>query len=85
MHPDELFQAISDPLDLIVAAGGDGTIRFALAAVAARKSHVPVGIIPLGTGNQLARNLLVYEENMLSDPLEDSMSVLMGGVSNALI
>ncbi|HEY9775620.1 MAG TPA: diacylglycerol kinase family protein [Planktothrix sp.] len=84
MRPEDVFLAISDPLDLIVAAGGDGTIRFALAAVAAHRSDVPVGIIPLGTGNQLARNLHVYEENILSDPLEESMSVLMSGVAQRI-
>ncbi|MGH9549044.1 MAG: acylglycerol kinase family protein, partial [Terriglobales bacterium] len=48
MTGTDLFSAISDPLDLVVAAGGDGTIRFALGAVAERKSDIPVGIIPLG-------------------------------------
>jgi diacylglycerol kinase family enzyme len=80
MRAEDIFEAISDPLDIIVAAGGDGTIRFALAAVAKRKSDIPVAIVPLGTGNQLARNLFIYEENILSDPLEDAISVLFNGV-----
>lgn len=77
-HP-EVFKAVSDPLDLIVAAGGDGTIRFALAAVAECKAQTPVGIIPLGTGNQLARNLAIYEENILGDPLEAALDVILHG------
>lgn len=80
MTGEQLFNAIGDQIDLIVAAGGDGTVRFALGAVAERKSNVPVGIVPLGTGNQLARNLSIYEENILSDPLEDALKVLVNGV-----
>jgi diacylglycerol kinase family enzyme len=80
MRPDELFGALSDPLDVLIAAGGDGTIRFALAAVAERKSDIPVGIVPLGTGNQLARNLSIYEENILADPLDDAIGVLLKGI-----
>lgn len=44
-------------IDLVVAAGGDGTI----AAVAAGMvhSHTPLGIIPTGTWNAIARNLQI--------------------------
>jgi YegS/Rv2252/BmrU family lipid kinase len=44
-------------VDLVVAVGGDGTI----AAVAAGMvhSHVPLGIIPTGTWNAIARNLQI--------------------------
>lgn len=80
MSYGDLFHVISDPIDLIVAAGGDGTVRYALGAVAQRGSNVPVGIMPLGTGNQLARNLSIYQENILSDPLEDALAVLLHGV-----
>lgn len=37
------------------------------------------GIVPLGTGNQLTRNLSVYEENVLSDPVEDALKVIIRG------
>ena len=50
-------QEISGGADLIVAAGGDGTI----AEVAAGMVHspVPLGIIPTGTWNAIARNLMI--------------------------
>ena len=42
-------------IDAVVAAGGDGTVISALPAAIAR--GVPLGIIPLGTFNDLARTL----------------------------
>ena len=45
----------SGAYDAIVAAGGDGTIRQIAAAVAG--SGVPIGIIPIGTGNVLAHEI----------------------------
>lgn len=41
--------------DRIVVAGGDGTVRGALADVI--ESGLPLGVIPLGTANDLARTL----------------------------
>ncbi|MCC6981246.1 MAG: hypothetical protein IT343_23185 [Candidatus Melainabacteria bacterium] len=78
MDLQEIFHHAPHP-DLVVAAGGDGTVRCALGAVARFRPRIPVGILPLGTGNQLARNLGIYEENILGDPLDDAIQVLMTG------
>lgn len=48
-------QALRAGVDLIVAAGGDGTVRAVCEEAAL--TGVAVGILPHGTGNLLARNL----------------------------
>jgi len=57
--PDDFHEAVAalDPERQLVVAGGDGTIHLALAALdALGDTDRPVGIIPLGTGNDFARN-----------------------------
>jgi len=70
--------------DLVIAAGGDGTIRLVLGSLAHWKCSIPVGLLPLGTGNQLARNLSIYEEHLLFDPLEQALNVILYGEPRAI-
>lgn len=47
--------AVREGADGLVACGGDGTLNLALQAIA--ESDIPLGIIPVGTGNDNARFL----------------------------
>ncbi|MFL0575146.1 diacylglycerol/lipid kinase family protein [Brevibacterium luteolum] len=49
------LEALDAGVDLVVAAGGDGTVRAAAEVLAG--TDTPMGIIPMGTGNLLARNI----------------------------
>ena len=55
-------QALAENVDLVVAAGGDGTVRAVLEAV--RGHDVAVALLPSGTGNLLARNLKMTLNDM---------------------
>ena len=68
--------ALHEEVDLIIAAGGDGTVRAVCEEVA--RTGVAVGILPHGTGNLLARNLGI--------PLNtrDALDVAFGGQDKAV-
>ncbi|TCO35278.1 diacylglycerol kinase family enzyme [Kribbella steppae] len=64
-------RAIEETVDLVVVAGGDGTVRVVCAELA--RSGIPVAVLPVGTGNLLARNLGI------SLDLETALTELLGG------
>lgn len=70
-------QAVADGADVVVAMGGDGTVR--AVADGLRGSSAALGIVPLGTGNLLARNL----EMDVSD-LHACINVALHGESRAI-
>lgn len=58
----ELAQdAVSSGLDALIACGGDGTVHLALQAV--RGTEVTLGIVPVGTGDDIARALAIPRDD----------------------
>ncbi|NEG69614.1 diacylglycerol/lipid kinase family protein [Bifidobacterium choloepi] len=49
------LEALANGADVVIAAGGDGTVRTVASAMAG--SEHAMGIIPIGTGNLFARNM----------------------------
>ena len=56
-HSD-LTRVLKTPAELVVAAGGDGTIASAAKAVAG--SGRPLAVLPLGTANNIAKSLGIH-------------------------
>lgn len=52
---DMAARGVREAVDVVFACGGDGTVRACATALAG--TGVPLAILPLGTGNLLARNL----------------------------
>ena len=52
------FARYSHDSDCIIAAGGDGTVSIVISALARHGllPHIPLGVIPYGTGNNLVRS-----------------------------
>ncbi len=48
-------KAVEESVDLVIAAGGDGTVRIIADGLA--NSGIPMGVVPAGTGNLLAHSL----------------------------
>lgn len=70
-------RAVRHDVDLVLAAGGDGTVR--AVAEALRGADVPLGVLPVGTGNLLARNLQLPLGN-----LDDAVEIAFSGHSRPI-
>jgi diacylglycerol kinase (ATP) len=69
----ERFAAEADPIafDVVVAAGGDGTVNETINGLA--RSGLPLGLIPLGTANVLATEI-----GLRTDPASLARCVALG-------
>ena len=67
--------AVDEAVDVVFVAGGDGTVMAAVTALAG--GTTPMAILPVGTGNLLARNLDL--------PLDDEYAALRIGTSGRAV
>ncbi len=70
--------AIQQGQDLVVAAGGDGTLNEVINGIARFADRIQIGLVPLGTGNDFARTLA------LPDSIEDCIQILRIGKTRAI-
>lgn len=54
--------AVAENFDMVIAAGGDGTVNEIASALA--HTGMPLGILPMGSGNGLARSLGIPQDNI---------------------
>ncbi len=52
---DRVKSALKEKYDLVVAAGGDGTVAYVF--IHLRDRSIPIGLIPLGSANNVSRSL----------------------------
>ncbi|AXR74371.1 sphingosine kinase [Auritidibacter sp. NML130574] len=69
--------ALNDGASLVIAAGGDGTVRAVAEALV--DTEADLGIIPVGTGNLLARNL-----NLPYNDIERCVGLALQGTTRAI-
>jgi diacylglycerol kinase (ATP) len=71
-------EAVRDGADLVVAAGGDGTLNEVVNGLSDDFGKARLGLLPLGTGNDFARSVGI------PDDLEGALAVLEKGEARAV-
>ncbi|MEC5178973.1 diacylglycerol/lipid kinase family protein [Arthrobacter sp. CG_A4] len=78
---DAVDEVLASGVDALVVVGGDGMVHLginALAAFGAPYGSVPLGVVPTGTGNDMARALGLPRHN-IPDACERLLAALVSG------
>jgi diacylglycerol kinase (ATP) len=75
-------EAIDEGFGRVVAAGGDGTLNEVLNGIAPRFDAVELGLVPLGTGNDLSRKLAIPRE--MPGDLHEAIELAVEGAARPL-
>ena len=68
-----------ETIDLMVVAGGDGTVNYVVNAMKRKGLDIPVGVIPAGTANDFAGAL-----GMSREPLEAARQIASGSIDRSM-
>lgn len=66
-------RAVEDKFDLVIAAGGDGTINEVVNGIAEKEYRPEIAIIPMGTVNDFGRALLIPKD------IDEAVDVIISG------
>ena len=70
--------ALKNGCDIIVAAGGDGTLNEVINGIGEQTGQIRIGLIPLGTGNDFARTL------GLPNDVDQCIELILAGRTRAI-
>lgn len=71
-------EAVERGFDVIIAAGGDGTLYEVINGMAERENRPPLGLLPLGTTNDFARAMAIPKN------LEAACDIIIQGYSRVI-
>lgn len=74
---EQAASAVAAGAELVLAAGGDGTVRAVAAGMAG--TDVPLAILPFGTGNLLGRNI-----NVPPDDMQEAVDIAFFGMETKI-
>ncbi|KAF4101368.1 acylglycerol kinase, mitochondrial [Onychostoma macrolepis] len=74
---------LMDQTDMLIVAGGDGTLQEAITGLLRRAdeetfSKIPIGFIPLGSSNSLSQSLHLVSDNKVQHITSATLSILKG-------
>ena len=70
---DAARMAVERGFDLIIAAGGDGTLNEVIAGVSPFEERPKIGLLPMGTTNDFARALRIPRD------IDDALAIIIKG------